>query len=152
MSPTLTEQVAQSLRQRIAAGHWSPGATLPAERTLAAELGVSRGSLRAGIAQLQAEGLLQARQGSGTRVRDDLGDAPVDWLSWILSSQDIPSSEVFEVIEQLVGLRRTVAMHVLEQAVERMSEDDLAQLKTLIDKQAESIDDPPTYRSVELRR
>ena len=117
---TLSGQVAQRLRARIADGTWSAGATLPAERRLATELGVSRGSLRAGIAQLQAEGLVEARQGSGTRVCADMSQVPLDWMSWVLAHEGLDPKEALVVIEQLVALRRTVALHVSTRLLMRL--------------------------------
>lgn len=61
-------QLAQGLRQNIAAGKLRPGSALPAERELAARLGVSRVTLRQGLGLLEAEGLLERRRGSGTFV------------------------------------------------------------------------------------
>jgi GntR family transcriptional regulator len=58
----------QSLRRRLAEGSWSAGDRLPSEPTLAAQLGVSRVSVRAALAQLESEGLVNRRHGSGTYV------------------------------------------------------------------------------------
>ncbi|AYF73771.1 PLP-dependent aminotransferase family protein [Nocardia yunnanensis] len=58
----------QALREAIRAGRLPAGARLPSTRTLATELGVSRGTVSAAYDQLIAEGHLVARQGSGTRV------------------------------------------------------------------------------------
>jgi GntR family transcriptional regulator/MocR family aminotransferase len=56
------------LRDAVRDGRLEPGTRLPASRRLAAELGVSRGTVKAAYDQLVAEGYLTARQGSGTRV------------------------------------------------------------------------------------
>ena len=61
-------QLAQGLRQRITSGELAAGSALPAERELAARLGVSRVTLRQGLGLLEAEGLLRRRRGSGTFV------------------------------------------------------------------------------------
>jgi GntR family transcriptional regulator / MocR family aminotransferase len=52
----------------IISGQLSPGQRLPSTRELAAELGVSRVPVLQAFDQLKAEGYLQARVGSGTRV------------------------------------------------------------------------------------
>ena len=69
----------QALRDAVRTGRLAPLARLPPTRKLAAELGLSRGTVRAAYDQLIAEGYLTARQGSGTAVADvpqDRGDKP----------------------------------------------------------------------------
>jgi len=56
------------IRDAIRAGVLRPGVRLPSTRTLAADLGLSRGVVLAVYDQLQAEGYLDARRGSGTIV------------------------------------------------------------------------------------
>lgn len=56
------------LRAQIMKGIHPPGAALPSSRALAAELGVSRTTVTAAYDQLIAEGYLESRQGSKTRV------------------------------------------------------------------------------------
>ncbi|HEY6398430.1 MAG TPA: GntR family transcriptional regulator [Solirubrobacteraceae bacterium] len=65
---SLRHLIAESLRARVAAGDLRAGARLPSEPDLARSLGVSRSSLRAGIALLEEDGLLRRLQGSGTYV------------------------------------------------------------------------------------
>ena len=57
-----------ALRTAISAGRLSPGASLPSTRTLAAELGLARGTVVAAVEQLAVEGLLETRQGALTQV------------------------------------------------------------------------------------
>src|SRR6266545_2596425 len=61
--------VQDELRQRIDQGKLPAGARLPSEPDLAAELGVSRATLREALRALEDEGL-RRRQGSGTYVAD----------------------------------------------------------------------------------
>lgn len=68
-SGRLSDRVAAQLRALIAQRGLQPDARLPAERTLALELGVSRTALREAIAQLAGQGLLRARAGGGTYVQ-----------------------------------------------------------------------------------
>ncbi|MEQ9002797.1 MAG: winged helix-turn-helix domain-containing protein, partial [Pseudomonadales bacterium] len=69
---TLTDQLSRALREAIRSGRAAPGLRLPASRSLAATLGVSRNVVMGAFAQLTAEGYLEARQGSGTRVAPGL--------------------------------------------------------------------------------
>jgi GntR family transcriptional regulator/MocR family aminotransferase len=66
----LHEQLELSLRELIRSGRLAPGARLPSTRSLAAELGVSRGVVLEAYSQLTAEGYLTASQGAPTRVAD----------------------------------------------------------------------------------
>ncbi len=65
----LSDRVAAQLRALIAQHGLAADARLPAERTLALQLGVSRTVLREAIAQLASQGLLRARAGGGTYVQ-----------------------------------------------------------------------------------
>ncbi|MDF3311274.1 GntR family transcriptional regulator [Rhodococcus sp. T2V] len=56
------------LRRRLSDGFWTAGDRLPSEPVLAEQLEVSRVSLRAALAQLETEGLITRRHGSGTYV------------------------------------------------------------------------------------
>src|SRR3954454_22214949 len=65
----LRRQLEGELRRAIRHGRLPVGTALPPSRVLAKDLGVARGVVVDAYAQLAAEGYLEARQGSGTRVR-----------------------------------------------------------------------------------
>ena len=67
--------VANHLRGRLRR-EFAGGDRLPSEHLLAAELGVSRGTLRQGLAILQHEGLITRQQGRGTFARPDVEGIP----------------------------------------------------------------------------
>ncbi|MFF2773877.1 GntR family transcriptional regulator [Streptomyces sp. NPDC058052] len=58
------EQIAAELRRAIRREEYPVGARLPAETELAAQYGVSRGTVRQAVAALTAEGLIGSRQGA----------------------------------------------------------------------------------------
>ncbi|HEU4736267.1 MAG TPA: PLP-dependent aminotransferase family protein [Solirubrobacterales bacterium] len=64
----LHEQIERSIREDVRAGRLAAGAQLPSSRSLAAELGISRGVISEAYAQLAAEGYLRASQGAPVRV------------------------------------------------------------------------------------
>jgi len=66
---TLSYQVAEQLRASILAGDFVEDVKIPPERVLATTFGVSRPSIREALQILVAAGLIEKRQGSGTRVR-----------------------------------------------------------------------------------
>ena len=54
------------LKQRLLAGGFAPDTAMPGENALAAEYGVSRLTIRRSLDALEAEGLVERRQGRGT--------------------------------------------------------------------------------------
>jgi GntR family transcriptional regulator len=84
------------------------GAAIPPERRLAAELGVSRPTLRAAIEELVREGLLLRRHGSGTYVAEPKIALPLTMTSF---SDDMrqrgmrPDSRVLSFTEEAAGAK-----------------------------------------------
>ncbi|HEY3009267.1 MAG TPA: PLP-dependent aminotransferase family protein [Micromonosporaceae bacterium] len=60
----------RSLRDAVRTGRLTPGTRLPSSRSLAGDLGIARNTVADAYGQLVAEGWLDARRGSGTRVAD----------------------------------------------------------------------------------
>ena len=73
MVPLYT-QLYNGLREEILGGRIGAGDRLPSTRDLASGLGISRNTVMNAYAQLQAEGYLESRVGSGTRVSSSLPD------------------------------------------------------------------------------
>jgi GntR family transcriptional repressor for pyruvate dehydrogenase complex len=70
--------VLSRIRQLIENGAFPPGSRLPPERTLAAQLGVGRPSLREAIKALNVLEVLESRRGAGTFVKS-AGSKTVPW-------------------------------------------------------------------------
>ncbi|MGI5138780.1 MULTISPECIES: PLP-dependent aminotransferase family protein [unclassified Streptomyces] len=66
--PGLRAGLTDALREAVRTGRLAPDSRLPASRSLAEDLGVSRNTVVESYAELVAEGWLTAQQGSGTRV------------------------------------------------------------------------------------
>jgi DNA-binding FadR family transcriptional regulator len=65
---SVTDEAIDKIRERIVSGDWRPGDRLPKESELAAELGLSRSSLREAVRALSQLRVLEVRQGDGTYV------------------------------------------------------------------------------------
>lgn len=61
-------QLKNQIKDLIQRGVWAAGHRLPTERELAGQLGVSRNTVSLAYAELETEGILARRQGSGTYV------------------------------------------------------------------------------------
>src|SRR5258705_10609834 len=64
----VTHDAIESIPELIASGQWGPGTRLPRETDLAAQLGLSRNSLREAVRALSLARVLEVRQGDGTPV------------------------------------------------------------------------------------
>jgi len=79
-------QVLSDLGAQIVSGEIAPGEVLPREQVLREQYGVSRTLLREVIRVLQAKGLVEPRQGTGTQVLPRkhwkfLDEDVLDWMS-----------------------------------------------------------------------
>jgi GntR family transcriptional regulator len=63
-------QVADHIRDQILRGELRPGDEIPSERRIVEEWKISRPTATRALAALRAEGLVEARQGSGTFVKE----------------------------------------------------------------------------------
>lgn len=119
--PRVSDAVARTLEQRILEGSLKPGDCLPPERVLAAELGVSRPSLREAIQKLASKGMLHSRQGGGTYVTDHLDSSLFDpWQDMLRGHPDLR--------EDLIEFRRVLGGQTAEWAAERGTEADIARI------------------------
>jgi DNA-binding LacI/PurR family transcriptional regulator len=66
---TKAREIYMAVRARLESGEFAPGARLPTEVQLAHDADVSRPTVAKALEQLQREGWLERRQGSGTYVR-----------------------------------------------------------------------------------
>lgn len=92
-------QIAEMLIREIAAGHRIEGERLPPEREMANTLGLSVGTLRKALAELEGRGLLERVQGSGNYIRAGREAAGVYALFRLerLAGGGLPTAEVLSV-------------------------------------------------------
>ncbi|GAA2053039.1 PLP-dependent aminotransferase family protein [Catenulispora yoronensis] len=79
--------LAQSVRALILDGRIALRTRVPAERDLAAALGLSRTTVTAAYDLLREEGFLESRRGSGTWTMLPPGAGPAGFGGWLLPSQ-----------------------------------------------------------------
>ena len=79
----LRAQVELLLRELVRQPKYQKGTLLPDEVALAAQLGISRGTVRSGISKLVFEGVLERKAGVGTRVSNRLFASGIqEWRSF----------------------------------------------------------------------
>lgn len=124
------KEVVNRLLRMIREGHLRPGDFLPSERELAAQLGVSRVSVRDAIRFLEARGVVQVRQGEGTRVRALDAAALARPLETLLELRR-------ELVRHLFDLRRMIEPEFAAEAARRITPNGVAELREILKRQAE---------------
>lgn len=64
----VSELVFNQMQEMIVSGEWAPGSKISSENELAAQMGVSRVTIRSAIQKLSSLGLVESRHGEGTYV------------------------------------------------------------------------------------
>jgi len=115
-----------------------PGSRLPTEKDLAAQFGVSRGSLREGVRALAALGVLEPRQGDGTYVTSLDPRTLLSPLGFLADLQ-LPAHAT-----DLLAVRRVLEAESVALAATRITDDELAELDqvlAVVDRNLESAPD-----------
>ena len=119
---SLVEGVCQQLAELIRGGSPSEERWLPAERSLAEKLGVSRTVVREATKRLEQQGLLEIQHGNGIKVVDKLHRPLNDSLSLLLP-------DVAERLQQLNETRLSIEPDAAAFAAQRASKEQLETLR-----------------------
>ncbi len=104
------------LLEAILDGDYPPGSFLPGERTLSAQLGVTRPTLREAIQRLARDGWLTVAHGKATLVNDFWREGGLNVLGKLVEyPQHLPP----HFVEQLLEVRSQMAPAYTRAAVER---------------------------------
>ena len=99
----LYRRVSETILDRITCGELGPGAMLPSEPDLAAQLGVSPGTARKALMALESRGILRREQGRGTFVATT---TPESALFHFFRLRRADGGEVTPVLESEEAVRR----------------------------------------------
>jgi DNA-binding FadR family transcriptional regulator len=122
---SVTDEAIDKIRQMIVSGSLRPGDRLPKENDLAAQLGLSRNSLREAVRALSLVRVLEVRQGDGTYVTSlepDLLLESTRFLAHLFSEKTV--LELFEVRRLLEPAAAALAaVRMDEAALERVRQE-----------------------------
>jgi GntR family transcriptional regulator, transcriptional repressor for pyruvate dehydrogenase complex len=123
----LTDEAIDKIKQMILSGRVRPGEKLPREADLAAELGLSRNSLREAVKALSLINVLDVRQGDGTYATSLAPSLLLEALSFIVDFHR--DDTVLEFLE----VRRILEPAATGMAAVRMPDEDKADLGKILD-------------------
>jgi GntR family transcriptional regulator, transcriptional repressor for pyruvate dehydrogenase complex len=130
---TISDQVAEQLRQLITSGDFKPGDRIPAERDLALRLGVGRPAVREALRELRAQGLVVTGRGAqGSTV------ASLPTPSFATPLAPLLGQGAERIIE-LMEVRSAVEIEAAGLAARRATLEDLHRLSILLTAPGEII-------------
>jgi GntR family negative regulator for fad regulon and positive regulator of fabA len=107
----------QALLTAILDGTYPSGSTLPGERDLSAQLGVTRPTLREVLQRLECDGWLTIQQGKSTRVNDFWREGGLNVLSALVRySRQLPRHFVPDLLEVRLALAPAYTRAAVERA------------------------------------
>ena len=103
-------QIYSQLHRALANGNYSPGDKLPSENDLVEQFGASRPTVSRALAQLELDGLVERRAGSGTFVR---AQTRQEGFVFGLLVPGLGTTEIFEPISRGISIARVGGHHDL---------------------------------------
>jgi len=123
-----TDEAIEKIKSMIVSGALQAGDRLPREADLAAELGLSRSSLREAVRALSLVNILDVRQGDGTYVTSLRVPLLLEALSFIVDFHR--DATVLEFLR----VRRILEPAATAMAAERITQEESQELRTLLDR------------------
>lgn len=143
--PKASDVLADRLRDLIVAGGFPPGEALPPERELAADSGLSRGSVREALRLLESEGLLTPRAGraGGAVVTRPGRESIARSVELFVRSHGMR-------LGALLDCRLAVEPMLARLAAENRSAAQLAEMTAIHETFVASVDSVPDYKRINL--
>jgi GntR family transcriptional repressor for pyruvate dehydrogenase complex len=132
------DQVVAYVRDLIEHKRLRPGDRLPPERDLAAQIGVSRPTLRMGLHALAAMGCVQSRHGSGTFIPEGPPALGSESLSLQAALHDFTHAQMYDA-------RRILEVGAAGLAAECATPEQIASLAEEVASLFASMDDPQRF-------
>lgn len=123
----VTDEAIEKIKAMIVSGALRPGDRLPKESELAAELGLSRNSLREAVRALSLIRILDVRQGDGTYVTSLDPQLLLEALSFVVDFHRA------DTVLEFLAVRRILEPAATAMAATRISESELDVLSAQLD-------------------
>lgn len=123
----VTDEAIEKIKEMIVSGALRPGDRLPKESELAAELGLSRNSLREAVRALSLIRILDVRQGDGTYVTSLDPQLLLEALSFVVDFHRD------DTVLEFLAVRRILEPAATAMAATRIPEEELEALQGKLD-------------------
>jgi GntR family transcriptional repressor for pyruvate dehydrogenase complex len=139
----LSDDITNQILDSILSGRYEKQEYLPTEAELCRLYDVSRVTIRDAVRRLEERGLVKSMHGRGTRIINRTQDALASSVELMISSYDISLPTVLEV-------RKIVEVPLAKLAAQRASDEDIHELKVVLDKLKDEKTDKKTYIEEDL--
>lgn len=141
-----SEAVVNYFKKEIEDGRLKGGDKLPSERELQNRLGISRFSLREGLARLSALGIIKIVHGEGSFISNEINSLSLEnVLLPLFSNRDKSSLEdLFEALSLIEG-------HLAYLAAHRRSDKDLEDLQDILIKSEKAVNDHTSFLELDYQ-
>ena len=126
-SRKLSDEVYRQLVSLISSGELKPGDKIPSERELAADMGISRQSIREALNRAEVMRLIEVRQGEGSFILSSVNESLKPPLSLIMEKE---VERIFDFLE----IRKLVEGWCAEKAAVEATADELENMQEILDK------------------
>lgn len=139
---TLKNKVLKGIITLIVSGEYVDGQALPAERKLANEFGVSRGTLRKALEELQELGVVDIKAGSGIYVKQ---------LSFANVPKEVLPPDIKNIsLREIMVARKAIELAALEFTLPRITDEELGKLQDILTEMAYSVSNVPRYIQLDM--
>ena len=123
----LSDEVYKQIVALISSGKLKPRDKIPSERELAADMGISRQSIREALNRAEVMGLIEVRQGEGSFILSSINRSLKPPLTLIIEKE---AERIFDFLE----IRKLIEGWCAEQAAGQATGEELQNMEEILDK------------------
>ena len=143
-SSKLSDEVYNQIVLLISRGKLIPGDKIPSERELAADLGISRQSVREALNRAEIMGLIEVRQGEGSFILSSINKTFKPPLTIILEKE---AERVFEFLE----IRKLIEGWCAEKAASEATIEDLENMEEILAEMKKVVSKDKQWEVLDLK-
>ncbi len=140
----LSDEVYNQIVLLISRGKLIPGDKIPSERDLAADLGISRQSIREALNRAEVMGLIEVRQGEGSFILSSINKSLKPPLTIIIEKE---AERIFEFLE----IRKLIEGWCAEKAAIEATSEDLENMEEILDKMKKVASKDKQWEELDLK-
>jgi len=143
---SVNELVFEQLREMIVSGTWKPGQRIPSENELKEMFQVSRVTIREALKKLASYNIVEARQGSGTYIKQlDPGTAFDSSLAPLFCTEARDKS-----VRDMMEFRNMIEVSIVSMAAERANKEECDKLEEIYNHMIENRLDVRAFSEYDL--